>query len=108
MLVVFNTSNGMSSGENSADGLLTDGTTKIRIRQVMQWEDGKTTVLNTICGYEFYLGDDPLSAVQSSVDTFQKRYVWLNQNLEEPIKSKLAAAAAALMVHTDSMISGMD
>jgi len=64
--------------------------------------------MKSICGYEFYLDDNEHAAAQSSIDTFQKKYVWFSQNLEEPFKLVLAAASAAPMVHTDSMLSGMD
>lgn len=70
--------------------------------------NGKKAMMNAICGYEFYLEETAIGAVQSSIDTFKKKFVWLNQNLEEPMKSVLAAASAALLVHTDSQLAGMD
>lgn len=88
-------------GNFKAAGVLTDGVTRIRITEVRQWDDGKTPVMKAICGYEFFLDDRSIAAVQSSIDTFQKRYVWLHQDLDERMKSFLAAAAASLMVHTD-------
>jgi hypothetical protein len=92
-------------GNFKAAGVMTDGVTKIRITEVRQWDDGKTPVMKVICGYEFFLDDRSIAAVQSSIDTFQKRYVWLRQDLDERMKSFLAAAAASLMVHTDDSIA---
>jgi hypothetical protein len=61
--------------------------------------------MKVICGYEFILDGRAIAAVQSSIDTFQKKYVWLRDDLDDTMKSFLAAAAASLMVHTDeSMI----
>lgn len=107
MVLVFNTGEDVKSNFN-ASGVLTNGKINIQIREVRVWEDGKTPLMNAICGYEFYLDNNPIAAVQSSVDTFQKKFVWLNQNLDEPIKTVLAAASAALMVHTDSQLSQMN
>lgn len=107
MLVVFNMGEDVK-GNFNAQGTLTNGKITIQIREVRQWEDGKTPLMNAICGYEFYLENSSIGAVQSSIDTFKKKFVWLNNNLEEQLKSVLAAASAALMVHTDSQLSSMD
>ncbi len=88
-------------GNFKASGVLSDGVTRIQIREVRQWSDGKTPVMKVICGYEFFLDGRSIAAVQSSIDTFQKKYVWLREDLDETMKSVLAAAAASLMVHTD-------
>jgi hypothetical protein len=93
------------AGKFTAQGILTDGVTNIEIREVKQWEDGKTPVLGIICGYEFYIDNIALAAVQSCLDTTKKKMVWLNQNLDEQMKSVLAAVAASLMVLTDQQQS---
>lgn len=92
-------------GNYRAAGFMTDGITEVEIREVKQWEDGKSPALKLICGYEFFIGNNSVAAVQSSIDTFQKKYVWLSQNLTEKMKSVLAAAAASLMVHTDDLMA---
>jgi hypothetical protein len=100
MIVVFKSGSEVE-GDFRSDGILTDGTTKIEIRAVKQWEDGETATFNMIIGYEFYLENQAIAALQASVDTFKKKYVWLDQNLSEQIKSVLAAASASLLLHVD-------
>ncbi|MCJ7820721.1 MAG: hypothetical protein MUP53_05925, partial [Bacteroidales bacterium] len=94
-------------GNFKAAGILTDGVKEIQIREVKQWNDGKSPALKLICGYEFFLDNNSVAAVQSSIDTFQKKFVWLHQTLDEPMKSVLAAAAAALLVHTEDKMAEM-
>ncbi|MFZ0473130.1 MAG: hypothetical protein WAL94_10985, partial [Bacteroidales bacterium] len=50
-----------------------------------------------ICGYGFFLENKEIAAVQSKTNRI---FVWLHQNLDEQMKSVLAAASASLMVHT--------
>jgi hypothetical protein len=94
-------------GNFRAAGILTDGVKEIQIREIKQWNDGKSPALKLICGYEFFLDNNSIAAVQSSIDTFQKKFVWLHQTLDEPMKSVLAAAAAALFVYTEDKMSEM-
>ena len=101
-LMSINTLNGSNNaGIGNAQGKLTNGVINIDIREVKQWADGKSPAFGVICGYEFYLDNHSIAAVQSSVDTFQKKFVWLHENLDEKMKTLLAAASASLMVHTD-------
>jgi hypothetical protein len=92
-------------GNYQAEGILTNGITEIQIREVKQWEDGKTSALKLIMGYEFFLDNNSIAAVQASLDTFQKKFVWLHQNLDERMKLVLAAASASLMVRVDDAAS---
>ena len=87
-------------GKFKAEGILTNGITNIQIREIKQWEDGKNTTFKMICGYGFFLDNNEIAAVQSNFDLSPKKFVWLHQNLDEQMKSILAAASAALMVHT--------
>ena len=107
MVIVFLSGEAVE-GNYQAKGTLSDGVTNIQIREVKQWEDGKVPVMKVICGYVFYLDDKPIAAVQSSIDSFQKKFVWLHQNLDEKMKQVLAAASASLMVHTDDAMASMD
>jgi len=107
MIVVFR-SGPEVEGNFRAEGILTNGVTNIQIREIKQWEDGKSPVFKVICGYEFLIDNKSIAAVQSSLDTFQKKFVWLNQNLDERMKSVLAAASASLMVHTDDALGALD
>jgi hypothetical protein len=107
MVVTFNMGEDVN-GNFNASGALTNGEVTIQIREVRVWEDGKTPMMKAICGYEFYLNDAAIAAVQSCIDTTKKRFVWLNQNLDQPLKDVLAAASAALLVHTDSQSAQMN
>jgi hypothetical protein len=101
-IMILNTTSGVSKeGLYTAEGNLTNGVINIGIREVKQWEDGKIPAFGVICGYEFYLDNNSIAAVQSSIDTTKKKFVWLHQNLDDRMKSVLAAASASLMVHTD-------
>ena len=83
-------------GNLEAEGILTNGKTNIQIREIKQWEDGKNTRLEMICGYGFFLDDKEIAAVQK-FDDVTRRYVWLHQNLDERMKSVLAAASASIL-----------
>jgi hypothetical protein len=107
MIAVFDS--GEKVEENfTAEGILTNGVIEIQIRIIKHWEDGKTPMFKPIIGYEFILDGRSIAAVQSSIDTFQKKFVWLLPGLDEQMKLILAAASAALMVHTDDASASMD
>ena len=95
-------------GKYTAQGILTNGITNIEIREVKLWEDGKSPAFGLICGYEFYHDNKAVAAVQSCLDTTKKKFVWLHKDLDENIKSILAAFAASLMVHTDQEQASMN
>jgi len=88
-------------GKNRAEGILTNGTMNIQIKAIKQWEDGKTTTFKMICGYGFFIDNNEIAAVQSNFDLSPKKYVWLQQKLDEQMMSILAAASASLMVHAN-------
>ena len=89
----------------SAEGILTNGVKTIHIREVREWEDGKVPFLKLILGYEFFIDQHSIAAVQSSPDGFQKKYVWLHQNLDEKMKVLLAAASASVMLYTEETLA---
>jgi hypothetical protein len=91
-------------GNFQAEGILTNGVTNIQIREIKQWEDGKTPSFKVICGYEFIMDNKSIAAVQS----YQKKFVWLLNDLDERMKSLLAAASASLMVHADDAMAALD
>jgi hypothetical protein len=101
-ILILNTIIGVSKEDiYTAQGNLTNGLINIEIKEVKEWEDGKIPAFGVICGYEFYVDNQAIAAVQSSIDTTKKKFVWLHQNLDNRMKSVLAAASAALMVLTD-------
>ena len=88
----------------SAEGILTNGIKTFQIREVREWENGKVPFLKLILGYEFFLDQHSVAAVQSSPDGFQKKYVWLHQSLDEKMKALLAAASASVMLYTEESL----
>jgi len=107
MVFVFSAGEDVA-GNFQAEGILTNGVTNIKIKEVKQWEDGKVPMMKLICGYEFILDNKSIAAVQSSIDTFQKKFVWLRQDLDENMKTMLAAASASLFVNTDESAASLD
>ncbi|MBL7857854.1 MAG: hypothetical protein JNM57_09205 [Cyclobacteriaceae bacterium] len=103
-LMLVSRSGAQVEGKYQADGMLTNGSAEIQIREVKQWESGKAAAFNAIIGYEFFNGSQSIAAVQASPDTFQKRFVWLRNDLDEPTKLILAATAAAIMNRVDETI----
>jgi len=92
----------------SAEGILTNGQKTIQIREVRQWADGKVPMFKLIIGYEFFMDQHSIAAVQSSPDSFQKKFVWLNKDLDEKLKSIIAAASASIMLYTEESMASMD
>ncbi|MFZ2906075.1 MAG: hypothetical protein WAZ98_07735 [Cyclobacteriaceae bacterium] len=88
-------------------GFVTNGVTQIEIKQVKEWGDGKKSAFNImmgnlIVGYEFVIDEQTLGAVQVSMDSFQKKLVWLRNDMDERLKLVLAAASAAMMVRVET------
>jgi len=100
MIVIFKSGSEVE-GNYKSDGSLTDGVANIEIRAVKHWDDGATAAFKLIIGYEFYLENQSIAAVQASIDTMKKKYVWLDKNLSEHMKLVLAAASASLLLHVD-------
>jgi hypothetical protein len=100
MIIVFKSGSEVE-GNFKSDGILTDGIVNIDIRAVKQWADGEAAPFKMIIGYEFYLENQAIAAIQASIDTMKKKYVWLDQNLSEHMKLVLAAASASLLLHVD-------
>jgi hypothetical protein len=79
-------------------GLLTSASETYEIREVIQFDDGKINAFGLILGYEFLQNGKSVAAVQASMNTFLKMYVWIDNRLDEPTQRLLAAAAATLLV----------
>ena len=86
-----------SSSRINKYGLITDGIITIEIGEVHQWENAKERVWQITKGFEFYLNEEAIAAVQTPMDTFQKKYVWLKNGLDDKYKNLIAAAAVILM-----------
>lgn len=88
-------------------GFVTNGTTLIEIEQVKEWDDGKKSTYNVVTGdllvgYEFRMNGLAVGAVQVSMDSFQKKLVWLRHDNDKQLNLVLAAASAAMMVRAES------
>lgn len=101
VLIYYTRFNSDSSWKTKKQGSLTDGTTLIELREVRKWEDGSSPKMYTTTGFEFYIDGSAAGAVQCPLDTFQKKYVWLRDNLDEKMKTLLAAASAVLLNFSD-------
>ncbi|GEM_PF-2975511 len=55
-----------------------------------------------LVGYEFSMNGQALGAVQASMDSFQKKLVWLRNDMDGQLKLVLAAASAAMMVRIET------
>ena len=100
-MVLVSRSGAEVEGNYTAEGILTNGPMNIQIRTIKQWEDGKNPVFKMICGYEFFIDNNSIAAVQANLNLTPKKFVWLHQNLDEKMKSILAAASASIMIYTD-------
>ena len=103
-MLMFYNSGSEVEGNFKSDCTLTDGIVNINIQAIKQWEDGGTAAFKSIVGYEFYLENQAIAAVQSSM-TSSKKYIWLDQNLSEHMKLVLAAASASLLLQTDDQMA---
>jgi hypothetical protein len=86
-----------SSSRVNKYGVITDGITSIEIGEVHQWENAKERVWQLTKGFEFYLNEEAIAAVQTPMDTFQKKYVWMKNGLDNKFRNLVAATAVILM-----------
>lgn len=77
-------------------GILTDNNTLIEIAEINVNEEGKSSFLNPILGYEFWQDSRSVAAVQ--VLPGNKFYVWIRDGLDPELKFVLASAATAMLV----------
>jgi hypothetical protein len=85
-------------------GMLTDGQTELQMQEVLDWKDGKKSMVKGAVGYEFRLNDKTLAAAQVSPDTFQKKIVWIHQDLSPKQQLVLAATAAVLFIRSEDAL----
>ncbi|WP_163707260.1 hypothetical protein [Mangrovibacterium lignilyticum] len=80
------------------EGVITDGLRQIVIKPIHKWSNGKSTPMNYIIGYEFYMDDKCQAALQPPKSgSYKNTFVWLRDNLSEELKPILAAADIALL-----------
>jgi hypothetical protein len=95
---VYMTTFNNTSGRNTATtGVFTDGERVIEIKNITQWDNGKSPVFYSKVGFWLYLDGKVVAAVQNPMDTLQKKFVWLRNDLDEYTRLVLAAAAFVLL-----------
>ena len=87
-----------SDDQTEFRGILTDNHTFIEITVTTENEEGKSSLLSPVLGYEFWQGTRSLAAVQAM--PLNKWYVWIRDDLDPELKFVLASAATAMLVKT--------
>lgn len=89
--------------QHESFAFITDGKTRFDIKKITVWDNGKAPTLYSVVGFEFYADGVAVAAVQNPMDTFQKKFVWLKNDLDEYIKLILAAASTVLFSFTNQL-----
>ena len=82
---------------------VTDGNKRFDIKKVTVWDNGKSPTLYSVVGFEFFEDGVAVAAVQNPMDTFQKKFVWLKNGLDEYVKLILATASSILFSFTNQL-----
>ena len=78
-------------------GLFTNGTRKIDIRRIYDYEDGKSAAFGIASGCELMENGVTIGAVQFFGNRYNNNVVWLLNSMEPKEKCLVAAALTALM-----------
>jgi hypothetical protein len=92
-----------SRDQNESFAFVTDGNKRFDIKKVTVWDNGKSPTLYSVVGFEFYEDGIAVAAVQNPMDTFQKKFVWLKNDVDEYMKLVLAAASSVLFSFTNQL-----
>ncbi len=92
-----------SANGNETSAFVTDGNKRFDIKKVTVWDNGKSPTLYSVVGFEFYADGIAVGAVQNPMDTFQKKFVWLKNDLDEYMKLILATASSVLFSFTNQL-----
>lgn len=92
-----------SANGNETLAFVTDGNKRFDIKKVTVWDNGKSPALYSVVGFEFYADSVAVAAVQNPMDTFQKKFVWLKNDLDEYMKLILATASSVLFSFTNQL-----
>jgi hypothetical protein len=92
-----------STDQNESFAFITDGNKRFDIKKVTVWDNGKSPTLYSVVGFEFYADGVVVAAVQNPMDTFQKKFVWLKNDLDEYLKLILATASSILFSFTNQL-----
>ena len=89
--------------QNESFAFVTDGNRRFDIKKVTVWDNGKSPTLYSVVGFEFYADGIVVAALQNPMDTFQKKFVWLTNDLDEYMKLILATASSVLFGFTNQL-----
>ena len=89
--------------QDESFAFVTDGNKRFDIKTVTVWDNGKSPTLYSVVGFEFYADGVVVAAVQNPMDTFQKKFVWLTNDLDEYMKLILATASSVLFSFTNQL-----
>jgi hypothetical protein len=92
-----------STDQNESFAFVTDGNKRFDIKKITLWDNGKPPTLYSFVGFEFYADDMVVAALQNPMDTFQKKFVWLKNDLDEHMKLILATASSILFSFTNQL-----
>ena len=92
-----------SRDQNESFAFVTDGNKRFDIKKVTVWDNGKSPTLYSVVGFEFYEDGIAVAALQNPMDTFQKKFVWLKNDLDEYMKLILATASSILFSFTNQL-----
>ena len=100
LVYVIQTSN-QGVDQNYSYAFITDGNQSIEIKKVTVWDNGKSPRRYSVVGFEFYRDGVVVAAVQNPMDAYQKKFVWLKNDLDEYMKLILASASSVLFSFTN-------
>ena len=89
--------------QNESFAFVTDGNKRVDIKKITVWDNGKSPTLYSVVGFEFYADGVAVAAVQNPMDTFQKKFVWLKNDMDEYMKLILATASSVLFSFTNQL-----
>jgi len=92
-----------SRDRDESFAFVTDGNKRFDIKKITVWDNGKSPALYSVVGFEFYADGAAVAAVQNPMDTFQKKFVWLKNDLDEYMKLILATASSILFSFTNQL-----
>ena len=81
----------------SFKGALTDGNIKYDLKPVTDWENDKRPMMNFgLPGYEFEIDGRTVAAIQTPLNSMQKKYAWIDRRLDPSTQFLLATALTAI------------
>lgn len=86
---------------HNAVGILSTQGEQIEIKEIRHWDDGEEASMQNIVGYQFFMDNKPVGAIQASTYSLKRKFVWLHNNLDEQTKNQVAAACASILIYLE-------